>query len=289
MDREVYTRKIKAITGDGTGSLKIKPTALKRLFALQLQLTNAVVTDTLAAMLTAITEIRALVGTKVIWKLTGTQLRDWCLLHGTTYDFNGTPSTGIQLTIPFAPEWFLENVQDSLAWNPVLLGGEISVELDITSATTCTAYESIADNLDAPSSGIIGLEVIKPVAGGTDFFVEEPIDLEGKLMLASIYPDSTNSREITPASLYLGGNDVLAHERLTSAQNDEQLERKGLTPAASGRTANVYDMAFTKGDQLSRAIDLEKWGKAKLRVEAAAAMGGTCSILLQRLLANSNN
>lgn len=281
---EVYTRRIKAVSGDGTVSVKILTTPGKRVHSVQLQLLYAGGTNTLAALMTALTEIRCKVGTNVRWRINGTKLRDFVLLHGTTYDFNGLPNTGCQVTIPFAPEWLLENVADSLAWNPALLGGPISVELDSTTALTVIAYESISDDLDAPSSGIITLEVINPVAGGTDFYVKNPeLDPRGRLLLASIYPDSTNANEITPASLMVGAADVFAHERLTSAQNDEQLERKGLTPAASGRTANIYDIVTVKGDQLNRGIDLGAWGKAVLRVEAAAAMAGVCSILLARL------
>ncbi len=281
---EVYTRRIKAVSGDGTGSIKILPTVGKRVHSIQCQLLYAGGTNTLAALMTALTEIRAKVGTNVKWRLNGTKLRDYMLLHGTTYDFNGLPNTGCQVTFAFAPEWFLENVADSLAWNPALLGGPISLEIDSTIALTVTAYENISDDLDAPSSGIITLEVINPVAGSTSFFVKNPeLDPRGRLMLASIYPDSTNTNEITPASLMLGAADVYAHEALTSAQNDEELERKGLTPAASGRTANVYDICAVKGDQLNRAWDLGTWGKAVLKVEAAAAMAGTVSILLARL------
>lgn len=282
---EIYTRKIKTITGNGSTKIKITPTPGKRLFSLQFNMTYAGGTNTLAALMTALTEIRVKVGTVVKWRLNGTKLRDWCLLRGTTFDFNGLPNTGAQVTLPLAPEWFLANVQDSLAWNPAILGGAITVEIDSTATLTITnCYERVADNLDAPSSGIISLEVISPVAGGTYFFVEKEIDPVGKLMLVSIYPDQTNSNEITPASLYVGEDDVFAHETLSSAENDEQLERFSLTPSATGRTANVYDMCFVKDDALSRAIDLGLWGVAKIKVEAAAAMAGTCDILLSRLL-----
>ena len=280
---EIYTRRLKAITGDGTGSIKITPTAGKRLHGLQMQLSYAGGVNTLAALMTALTEIRVLVGTKVRWRLNGTQLRDYMLLHGTTYDFNGLPNTGAQVTMPFAPEWFLDNVADALAWNPALLGGAISIEIDSTATLTVVAFERVSDDLDAPSAGIITLEVIKPVAGGTAFFVSEEIDLVGRLMLASIYPDTGASNEITPASLFVGRNDAYAHEALTSAQNDEALERFSLTPAAAGRTASIYDMVFVKADALSRGIDLGAWGSAKLKVEAGGAMSGTCSILLARL------
>lgn len=280
---EIYTRLIKAVTGNGTGSLKIDPTRGKRLHSLQAQLTYAGGTNTLAALMTALTEIRWMVGTKVRTRLNGTKLRDFMLLHGTTYDFNGLPNTGAQVTIPFAPEWFLDNVADSLAWNPAILGGDISVEIDSSASLTAVVYERISDDLDALSSGILTLEEIKPVAGGTAFFVEKEIDIRGRLLSASIYPDTGATNEITPASLFLGGDDVYAHEALTSAQNDEELERYSLTPAASGRTANIYDIVPVKADALSRGWNLEAWGKAKIKVEAGSAMSGTCSIILARL------
>lgn len=283
---EIYSRKIKSITGNGSGKIKITPTPGKRLYAVQFGYKYAGGTNTLAGAMTTLTELRVKVGSKVRWRLTGTQLRDFCLLRGTTFDFNGTPNdnNGCQVTVPLAPEWFLPNVQDALAWNPALLGGDITIEIDSTATVTITnAFERVNDDLTAPSAGILTLEVITPVAGGTAFYVEKEIDITGSLVSASIYPDSGGSNEITPASLLVGPDDVFAHETLTSAENDEQLERASLTPAASGRTANVYDIVFVKDDGLGRALDLSAWGSAKLKVEAGSAMSGTASITLARI------
>lgn len=279
---QIYTRIIKDVTGNGSGKLKIIPSILKRLHSVQLALTYSGGTNTLAACMTALTEIRVKVGTAVKWRLNGTKLRDFMLLRGTTYDFNGLPNTACQVTIPLAPEWFLDNVADALAWNPALLGGQITVEVDSSASLTCVALERVSDDLDAPSAGILTLETVSPVAGGTAFRVgRENIEPRGRLISASIYPDSGASNEITPASLQVGGDNLFAHEALTSAQNDEALERFGLTPAASGRTANIYDMVFVKGDALSRSIDLTQG--AKMKIEAGAAMSGTCDIVLCRL------
>jgi hypothetical protein len=284
LQNEIYTRKIKTITGNGSTKIKITPTPGKRLFNVQLNLTYSGGTNTLAALMTALTEIRVKVGTKVRWRLTGTQLRDFCLLRGATYDFNGLPNSGAQVTIPLSPEWFLPQVQDLLAWNPAVLGGDITIELDSTATLTVTnAYERTNDNLAAASVGILTMELINPVAGGTAFFVSKEVEPSGQLISASIYPDSGASNEITPASLYVGRDDTFAFETLSSTENDEQLERYTLTPSASGRTANVYDMVFVKDDGLARAIDLATWGTAKFKVEAASAMSGTVAILLARL------
>jgi hypothetical protein len=284
MPGEKYSRQIKSVTGNGTTGLIIKPSAGKRVHAVQLNIGYAGGTNTLAAFIAILTEIRVKVGTVVKWRLSSTQLRDFLLLRGTTYDFNGLPNTGCQITIPLAPEWFTAVVQDSLAWDPTLLGGEISVELTASSALTVNkAIEFVDDSVGAPSSGIVTLEVIRPVAGGTEFYTGDELELRGGLVSASIYPDSGASNEITPAGLILGTANVAGHEDLTSAENDEMLERLGLTPAASGRTANIYDLVFVKDDMLSRAIDLAAWRKARLKIGAAAAMSGTCAILLCRL------
>lgn len=283
-----YTRKIRAVTGNGTGAIIINSTPDKRVLNFQLDMTYAGGTNTLAALMTALTEIRVKVGTSVKWRLSGTKLRDWCLLRGTTFDFNGVPNTGCQVTIPLAPEWFMAVIQDALAWNPKLLGGAISLEITSSANLTITAYETIADNLDAQFAGILTLETIRPVAGGTEFFTGKEFEPRGRLVSASIYPDSGASNEITPASLYLGGDNVPAHEELTSAQNDEQLERKGLTPAASGRTANVYDIVPVKDDQLTRGYNLAAWGSARFKIGAGAAMSGTSDILICRLESGPN-
>lgn len=292
---EVYRRKIKQVISNGTASHKIAFSPNKRVFAAQLELVFPAGTgyDTMAECMAAITSIRLMAGSKNLWgdKLTGTKLRDALLLFGTAYDFNINTSTNtVQLTIPFAPEWFLENVQDLLALNPARLG-VLSLEIDFTAgiAVTTTAWEFIADDLGAPSAGYITFDVVRTKASGTEFTVSQPeIKPEGSLLWLSVYPDSTNSREITPVSFQYGPDNAYAHQEVSSVQNDEELERKGLTPAASGRTANVYDFVPVKGDQLSRAIDLAAWKNTVLTIGAAAAMDGTSDILIARLMPNRN-
>lgn len=280
---ETYTRQIKTVTGNGTQNLKITPSPGVRLHSLLVRMVTVGGTNTLAALVTSLTEIRYKVGSAVRCRLSGTQLRDWLLLHGTNYDWSGLPNTQSDVTLPFAVPWFMEAVSDSLAWNPAILQGDITVEIDATQNITATVFESVSDDLNAPSSGIITWEVIRPVAGSTNFFVEKEIDLRGKLMAASIYPDTTNSNVITPAALLLGPADTYAHELLNASDNTEFLERWNLNPAATGRTSGIYDIVAVKSDMLSRAWDLGAWRSAKINVQAAAAMAGVCPILLTRL------
>jgi len=278
---EVYTRKIKGITGNGTLNVKIEPSLGKRLHSLLLTIVTTGGTNTVAALATAITEIRILVGTNVRRRITGTQLRDYLLLNGTAYDWTTVPNTGTNLEIPFAEEWFIANVADALAWNPAILGAPITCEIDFSGVTTATvtAYERVSDDLSAPSAGIITWETIKPVAGGTEFFVEKEFAPRGRLMQASIYSDGGT---LTAAGLLLGENGAYAHELLSLATNKDLVLRGGMNSTASNRTASIYDMVFVRGDALHHAIDLAKAGKGKFQLQSASFSGST-SIVLARL------
>ncbi len=288
--------RVKQVIGNGTASHKIQFTPNKRVFGVQAELVfpSGTSYDTMAECMTHITAIRPVVGSKNIWgdKITGTIYRDFNLLRGTAYDFNiNTGTNTVQLTIMFAPDWFFETVQDLLALNPKRLGAPITLEIDFTAgiAVTGTYWEFTDDNLDALSAGYLTLEVIKPKAAGTEFVVGQPeLRAEGGLISASIYPDSGASNEITPVSFQVGANKAYIHENVSSVQNDEELERRGLTPAASGRTANIYDYVPVKGDYLDRAVDLGGYVQSWLTIGAASAMSGTCNILLARLTKNGN-
>jgi len=299
---EIYTRRIKAITGNGTGSVKITPSPGKRLHGVGLSCAWAsgvsTAGDTVLEQTAAITEIRVLVGSRVRRRLSGQQLRDYLLLNGATYDFDATSTYVMQAYIPFAEEWFTGAVPDLLAWNPALLGGPITIELDIAVLNTSyyptiTAYERVSDDLGAPSAGIITWEVLNTVAGGTAFYVEgnvlKPI---GRLIQATIYPSSgATTTAIEPVSLFVGNSDLLAHEALTAAENDDLLGRSGLTPRNTSRGnaaayAYMYDLVFVRGDALSQAIDLQSWGTCRLKIEAGSAMTGTCKIVVARLEPN---
>jgi hypothetical protein len=296
---EIYARKIKGITGNGTTTVKIYPDPNSRLHKVNLNIYYAAGTNTLAGMGIAISEIRVLVGTAVRRRLrppnaslgAGTVLRDYMLLNGTTYDWQGLPNTattayvagGVSLTIPFNEDWFLASVGDSLAWNPAILGAAISIEIDCANAITVDATQFVSSDLNAPSSGIITWEMIAPVVGGQSTFIQKEITPRGRLVQATIYPDTTNSNAITPASLMVGSNESFAWENICKNELLSILADAGMTPTASGRTANLYDMVFVRGDALSHAIDLAAWQTIKMQLQAAAAMAGTCSILLARL------
>lgn len=293
----IFRPKIKQVIGNGTSAHKLQFTPGKRVHGAQfgLQFPAGTSYDTLAEDVPLITAIRLMAGTRNLWEgINGTKLRDFLLLFGTKFDFNMSTTGSVNsvlLTLPFAPEWFIESVQDTLALNPARLGAPLSLEIDFNAvAVTTTAWEFIDDNLNAPSNGYIDLRLLKTKAAGTEFVVGQPeLKAEGQLLCASIYPDSGNSREIggvgSGVSFQVGGDKRFVHENVNSEQNDEELERKGLTPAASGRSSNIYDFVPVKGDSLNRAVNLDgiqSW----LTIGAASAMDGTCDIVVARLMPN---
>jgi hypothetical protein len=282
----VLTRIIKAINGQGGGSLRLIPTAMKRLHSIILTITYAGGTNTLAALMTVLTEIRVLVGTRVIWRLNGTQLRDFVLLNGTTRDFNGLPNSGAEIRLPFSPEWLFAAVSNRMALNPVLLGGAISVEIDSTASLTVNAWERVSDDLDEPSIGYLNFQVISPNLSGTSQYVEDPIKPVGQLLGLSVYPDST-AVATTSAGLYLGGNSLPAYEDVTSEINLDLLETAGFTPAASGRTANIFDIMLARNDAVDEAPKIQGIA-TKLKLNSAG-YGGQAKILLARLMPNDSN
>lgn len=282
--QEIFTREVKTISSNGTQHPIIAFTPGARVHGGLAAVTYTGGTNTVAGCMTAISEIRMKAGNEIKTRINGTRLRDFFMLHGTAYDFGGLPNTATNITLPFAPEWFLDSVADALAWNPAKLGGPITVEIDASVAITVKCYERISFDLEARSTGILTLETILPVVGGTESWVKQPeFQCVGKLVSASIYPDSAAATVISEAGLRVGKDWSDAHVVMATAQNNEVLERFQLTPDASGRTADIYDLVFVRGDALTRAMPLDTYSQAALVLKAATSLSGNCPIVLARI------
>lgn len=291
---EIHTRRIKAIAGSGTGSVKVVPPTNKRIHGLGFTLTWAsgvsTAGDTLAEQLAAVTSIRAYGGTTKRWDISGVRLRDLCLLHGTVQDFDAVSTYVAQIYLPLAPDWYIANVSDSLAWNPAKMG-QITVELDIAALNTSyypavTGYARVSDDLDAPSSGIITLETITPVAGGTSFYIEKELAPRGRLVEAAFYPATgTGTYPVQAASLLVGRDETPVYEDIMDEETADIVGRASDTPTASGRSSSIYDMVFVRGDALANSINLAAYGQAKFQVRNTDgnAFVGTVPTVLTRL------
>jgi len=57
----------------------------------------------------------------------------------------------------------------------------------------------------------------------------------------------------------------------------------GKTPAASGRSANLYDLSLDHDDLLGSAVPMDGAKDISLTIEAGGAMSGTLTALIQRV------
>lgn len=241
-------------------------------------------TNTIAAAAANITLVEVLVNNRVQRSYTGQELRDANLLHGTNYDAvsGEVPNTapGVSFTIFFAEPWRKDaRDQDFLAWvTRGFKSFQIRITLGAASTPTLVAYAVTDDFVPSGPVGYVTIDRQQAAAGGTAFDVNN-IDRKGLLQQISVYPDSGATR--TPSRVTLRKNGDVKHE-LTMEANKKLLLDNTMTPAASGRTSNVYDVVCDHDDILNSGIDLTDARTFSMRIEAASAMSGSTTFLVYR-------
>lgn len=247
-------------------------------------------TNTIAAALANITEVRVLINGKVQRKMTGQQVRDWNILHGTAYDCQGVPNTspGVSLPIFFTEPWRKDN-QDGMAlaiptvWNRGRFSTfKIEVDLGAASTPTLVAYaftDDIQPILTSSRPIIAKVFQIQAVPGSTRYTIST---LEKKDLLSqlTIYPDSGASQK--PTQVTFTKNTVDIH-KMTYAANFAFLTNNEMTPTASGRSADVYDLVLDHQDLLSGVENLADAASLLLTIEAASAMSASQTIVATTL------
>lgn len=284
---KVQLRDISAVASSKTSIINV-PTG-PRYHQIFIQHGYAAGTNTVAGAATNLTEIRIKANGRVQRVFSGTQLRDLNLLNGTAFDATGTPNTAPGVTFPlFFSEPWLDTVldRDALAWQTQ--GWEsFQIEVDIgavgtqTAATqTLTAYAIQDSFYDAKSAGNINKILrLTANAGGVQFDYSQ-LDKRDFLRSLHIYPDSGGSNAITEVDFRLNGKLV---QELTSSANTGFLTNNAMTPAASGRTSNIFDVVFDYDDLLGSAPNLGGVKEATLTIKAGGAMSGTSTIFAQRV------
>ncbi len=239
-------------------------------------------TNTIAGAMSNILEIRVKVNGRVQRVFSGTQLRDLNLLNGTGYDSTGLPNTAPGVSVPLfmAEPWRDDEVdQDALAWKSNLWES-FQIEVDFSSASTPTlvAY-AVTDTMTATKpEGIVKVIRNNTGAQGTQFDLLG-LDRKEYIQQISLYPDSGGSNATTLVTFRLNGEVI--HE-LSNTANTALLTQFRMTPAASGRTANVYDLVFDHDGLLSSAVNLDGAKDVSVTVTAGSAMSGTLVSLIQR-------
>lgn len=242
-------------------------------------------TNTIAAAATNITEIRVKVNGRPQRTYSGTELRDWNILNGTAFDCTGVPNTapGVSFPLFFSEPWRLdERDQDALAWFTAgWTSFQIEVDIGAASTPTLVGY-AVTDELQPSSQSNPGIvKVIKQRvnASGTSFDIVT-LDRRDWYQVLNIYPDSGGSN--APTKVTVRHNGVIRHE-LTNTANTALLTNWSMTPAASGRTANLYDVVFDHDALLGSAVPMDGARDLTVTIEAGSAMSGTTTVLVTRL------
>lgn len=240
--------------------------------------------DTIAAAQANVTEIRVKSNSRVQRIMSGTQLRDLNVLNGTGYDYLGLPITSkVSMPIYFGEPWRETPAdQDALAWATAGWASfEIEVDLGAAVSPTLSAYAVVDDFVPAQGTnpGIVKWDRKSFVPGSTSYDVST-LDRRDFYQQISIYPDSGASQ--APSKVTLRRNGTILHE-LSSTANTALLTNSQMTPAASGRTSGIYDLVFDHDGLLSSAIPMDGTRDITMTIEAASAMSGTQTAIVQRL------
>jgi len=243
-------------------------------------------TNSLAGAFANVLEIRVKVNGRVQRTMSGAQLRDINILNGTAYDGVGaTPNTTpTAIPIYFAEPWRKDaKDQDALAW-ATNKWSSFQIEVDLGAGTTPTLVASaIVDNFQPATPGGI-VKVIRQSfpAVGISFDIAS-LDRRDWMQQVSLYASSgaatTNVKKVTVRL-----NSQILHE-LRYTANKALLQNFGMTPAASGRDAYVYDVVFDHDDLLGSSVNLEGSRDLTLTIEtdAGETMSGSMVAILQRL------
>ena len=244
-------------------------------------------TNTVAGAAAHIAGIRVKVNGREQRKFgSGTELRDFNLLHGTAYDCTGAPNTapGVSFPIYFAEPWRMDEAdQDVLAWES-REWDSFTIEVDIGPSASSSSAPTLAATIEyamdrVNSPGIVSVERISIPASGTAF---DWSSLSNKEFLEaiSLYPDSGGSNALTQLDVRFDGE--LFYEG-TATQNKARLQGNGLTPAASGRTASMYDYVADADGLLKGAIDTRNVATTTLSFAAGSSMSGAIVALVSRI------
>lgn len=283
--RKIRLNNISAVPGAAAAGVALVeiPLSFGRCHEVHLQYGHAAGTNTLAAALAFIEELRLIVNGTVIRTMSGAQLRDQNLMNGSTYDCTGLPNTtlGVNLPIFFAEPWRKDvRDQDALAWSSKPMNSfKIEVQLAANaSAPTLNAFAVVDDVvLDAAAKDILFCKWIRQTFNGGSTEVDiTTIDRRGFLQQVTLYPSAALTEVVVK-------KDALIISELKRTQNDAILVNHGmLTVGTTGRVSNVWDVVFDHDDLLGSSLDMRGSKELVVTLKSASSLGSTTGIT-QRL------
>ena len=271
---------VPAAAAAGTAIIEV-PLSFARAHEIHLQYGHASGTNTIAAALAFIEEIRVMVNGSAIRTMSGVQLRDQNLLNGSTYDCTGLPTTtlGVNLPIYLAEPWRKDITdQDGLAWSTKPMDSfRIEVQLAANAiAPTLNAFAIVDDvqlNIDRPQY----MKWIRQTFNGGSTEVDfTTIDRRGFIHQVTLYPTAA----LTEVNVKKDG--IIISE-LKRTQNDAVLLTHGmLTVGTTGRISNVWDVVFDHDDLSGSALPMAGSRELVITAKSASSLGSTTAIVQRR-------
>lgn len=262
----------------------IKPPLGQRFWAIFLQMAYTGGTNTIAAAYANITEGRLIVDGEVVRRFTGAELRANNIKYGSKYDSVSTevPNTAPGVTIPiyFAEDWREDKLEIESTAFPTNTLQNFSIELDLGAATApvITGY-ALVDDVQLKDGVRPKMVTWTKQTWGTGAAILEINDIlkKGILLEMNFTPPSSSISKVTVMKTPVNQKERTIYE-MTATSNAAFLQGKGVT-AVSGSYYTVFDV-----DGLtSSGVDLRGLTSFYVKIEAAAAMAGNMSAIIQRL------
>lgn len=271
---------VPAAAAAGTAIIEV-PLSFSRIHELHIQYGHTSGTNTIAAALAFIEEVRIMVNGSPWRTFSGLQLRDQNLLNGSTYDCTGLPNTtvGVNLPIFFAEPWRKDiEDQDGLAW--IIKPFEsFRVEVQLAAnanAPTLNAFAVVDDvnlNISEPQYMKWQRQTFNGGSTEVDFTT---IDRRGFIHQVSLYP----SAALTDVIVKKDGI-IISEQKRT--QKDALLATHGmLGVGTTGRIANVWDEVFDHDDLTRSALDMRGSRELVITAKSSSSLGSTTAIVQRR-------
>lgn len=277
--RVIKLNNISAIPGAaaaGTAIIAV-PLSFGRLHELHMQYGHAAGTNTIAAALAFIDEVRIMVNGDPKRTFSGEELRDQNLLNGTAYDYTGLPNTTVGVNFPmyFAEPWRKDaRDQDLLAWST---RGMTSMQLEVqlaanANAPTLNAFAVVSDD-DVAGEPLYCKWIRQTFNGGSTDVDITTIERRGFISSISLYPTAA----LTDVKVNKDGTDIYTLKR---TQADALLTNHGmLTVGTTGRIANVWDIVADHDDLLGSAWDMKGSKDLTINLKSGSSLGSTTGII----------
>ena len=222
----------------------------------------------------------------------GIELRDFNTLNqpagSSAFDCTGLPNTAPGVTIPiyFAEPWRDTPAdREALAWaSSGWTSFQIEIDLGAAATPTLTAF-AIIDAALAPANQFIAKVFRQQIPSAGTQFDFTTLDRRDYLTQVSLYPDSGSSQQTSEVDMRFNSQII---DELTTPVRLAQLINRDMSPAATGRTANITDIVMEHDESLisnplAGALNLNGAQDLSMTIKAANAMSGTIIGLIEKI------